>query len=128
MTSPNNLQQIDVSQNNSTASSTAQNYFNNYFVPSFNVSQNVDDAIVAKFEQIADNKDAARALASAVIYTAAAQGKDPMSILQEFLALPNGQLSLYLAMFLNLNRIGTSYLGLNNAPKVGKYIARTILA
>ena len=30
-------------------------------------------------------------------------------------------------MFLNLNRIGTSYLGINNAPQTSKYVARTIL-
>ena len=53
---------------------------------------------------------------------------DPMSIVQQFRAVPAGELTLYLAMFLNLNRVGTSLVGLNNQPVVNKYITRAILA
>jgi len=38
------------------------------------------------------------------------------------------ELDAYLTMLLNLNRAGTSLLGLSNSPKIGKYIQRTILA
>jgi hypothetical protein len=38
------------------------------------------------------------------------------------------ELDAYLTMLLNLNRVGTSLLGLSNSPRTGKYIERTILA
>jgi hypothetical protein len=38
------------------------------------------------------------------------------------------ELDAYLTMLLNLNRVGSSLLGLNNSPRTGKYIQRTILA
>jgi hypothetical protein len=38
------------------------------------------------------------------------------------------ELDAYLTMLLNLNRVGTSLLGLSNSPRTGKYIQRTILA
>lgn len=38
------------------------------------------------------------------------------------------ELDAYLTMLLNLNRAGTSLLGLSNSPRTGKYIQRTILA
>jgi hypothetical protein len=62
-----------------------------------------------------------------VVYTAKAQNIDPMEILHKFAALPTGQLNAYLVMFLNLNRVSTSMLGVSNAPMTNKYVARTIL-
>lgn len=38
------------------------------------------------------------------------------------------ELNAYLTMFLNLNRIPTSLLGLSNSPQTSKYISRSILA
>lgn len=38
------------------------------------------------------------------------------------------ELDAYLTMFLNLNRVGTSLLGLSNSPHVSPYIQRAILA
>lgn len=38
------------------------------------------------------------------------------------------EINTYLTMFLNLNRSGTSLLGLSNSPLTSKYITRTILA
>ncbi len=38
------------------------------------------------------------------------------------------ELDAYLTMFLNLNRVGTSLLGLSNSPQVSPYIKRAILA
>jgi hypothetical protein len=102
-------------------------YFNNFFGPTFNVSQDVDESIISFFEKTAANKESALAMARAVIYTAKAQNLDPMVILQKFAAMPAGQINAYLAMFLNLNRVGTSYLGVSNAPITNKYISRAIL-
>lgn len=38
------------------------------------------------------------------------------------------ELDAYLTMFLNLNRVGTSLLGISNSPTVSPYVKRTILA
>lgn len=106
--------------------SSSTKYFNNFNLPVINVSNNINDAIIAYFEQIADSKEAARLVASAVILTAVSQGVDPMQTLEEFSKLPPGQLTSYTAMFLNLSRKGTSYLGINNSPEVSKYITHMI--
>jgi hypothetical protein len=102
-------------------------YFNNYFTSTLDVAGNVNDSLIAFFEQIADNRESAIALASAVIYTSQAQGTDPMEILTEFANMEKNKLNAYLCMFLNLNRVGTSYLGINNQPVQNKYVQRTIL-
>ena len=104
-------------------------YFNNYFLGTLNITSNQNDAVTAYFQKITNgNIDSAQILASTVIYTAISQGLDPMSIVQQFQAVPEGELTLYLAMFLNLNRVGTSLVGLNNQPIINKYINRAILA
>lgn len=105
---------------------TTTTYFNNFFGPTFNVSQGVDDAVTSYFEKISNNKETAKAMAGALIYTAKAQNLDPMAVLREFSALPKGQLNNYLTMFLNLNRVGTSFLALSNATTTNKYVERTI--
>ena len=122
MTTQNNLSQVDISSNTST-----QTFFNNYFNPNFAVSTNIDDAVIAFFEQITDTKAAARLIASAVIYTSLEQNIDPMSTIEKFSRLNKPELTSYLVMFLNLNRVGTSYLGINNNPTVSKYVDRMIL-
>jgi hypothetical protein len=120
-----NLKPVNLTVNDNTA---ASKYFNNYFRVNINVSPNVDSAILAYFEEVSFNRDSARALASAVIYTSQAQGIDPMETLSQFTKLPKGQLNSYLVLFLNLQRVGTSYLGLTNQPIANKYVARSILA
>ena len=119
-----NIDPIDASVNDNT---DPNRYFNNYFDQTFNVSPNVDAAILSYFEEVSFNKDAAKALASAVIYTSKTQGINPMDTLKEFTKLPKGQLNAYLVMFLNLQRKGTSYLGITNQPVTNKYVNRTIL-
>lgn len=121
---PTNIKAINV---NVLDTKDVDSFFNNYFDIPINVSSNVDNAIVAYFEQISENKAGAKSLASAVIYTATKQGMNPMSVLQEFQKLSPGELDVYTAMFLNLERVGTSYLGINNNNTLNKYIARTIL-
>lgn len=119
----NNLQQTNLNSIGDT-----KNYFNNFFNQNFVVAQNVDDAIISYFEKVTNgNKDSARILASAVIFTSLAQKIDPMQTLSKFTSLNVGELNAYLTMFLNLNRIGTSYLGITNQPITSKYVSRTLL-
>ncbi len=120
MSQINNL--TDIRQDITTA------YFNNYFKPEYIVSQDLNDTILGYFETVAANKTSARALAGALIYTAKSQNLDPMLVLQKFISLPKGQMNGYLTMFLNMNRVGTSMLGVSNAPMSNKYVERTILA
>lgn len=122
MSNPQNLGSLDLNNLNS------KNFFNNFFTISKTVSGNQNDAIVGYFQQYCNgNTTAANALASAVIYTSIAQGIDPMSVLEQFVKLPKGQIDSYLAMFLNLNRKGTSFLGINNQPITSKYVSRSII-
>ena len=121
---PTNLSAVNL---NDLVSKNADKYFNNWFEIPVEVSSNIDAAIVGYFENITDNKESARALASAVIYTSVKQGLDPMETLAEFQKLPMGELDEYTAMFLNFDRVGTSYLGLTNTPTVNKYVQRAIL-
>jgi len=126
MSQPSNISTVDISVNKNTP---AGKYFNNYFISPGNISSDQNTAITSFFETVTDgNKESAAVLASTVVYTAMAQGVDPMSILEQFRNLNKGELNLYLAMFLNLNRVGTSLVGLNNQPVQNKYITRTILA
>lgn len=121
---PTNLTRVNTNFNDPP---NVDRFFNNYFNFPVEVSTNVDAAIVAHFEQITDNKESARALASAVIYTAIKQGINPMSVLDEFRQIPAGDLDTYTALFLNYERIGTSFLGLKNRPAQNKYVTRAIL-
>lgn len=116
-----NLNQISLNK------SDPKNYWNNYFKPDFTISSNVDAAILSYFERVAENRTAAKALASAVIYTAKTQNIDPMSALDEFTKVPRGELNSYLTLFLNMQRVGTSYLGITNEPPLNKYVQRAIL-
>lgn len=123
MTNPNNLTSV----NASVPEGDTLKFFNNYFLPSFTVSQNIDDAILSYFEKSTGNRESARILASSVIYTCLVRNLDPMETLDKFLNTPDSELNSYLIMFLNLNRVGTSFLGINNVPRVSKYVQRTII-
>jgi hypothetical protein len=121
-----NINSIDLTNNSNTP---ADQYFNNYFIKPSTVSSNQNDAVIAYFQQLTGgNAQSGQILASTVIFTALSQGVDPMSIVQQFQALPKNELSVYLAMFLNLNRVGTSLVGVNNQVNSNKYISRAILA
>ena len=104
-----------------------QQFFNNFFTPAYDISPNANDAIVTFFETVTDNKESAQALAASVIYTSLTQKTNPMSMLQQFSKLSRGELDVYMAMFLNLNRVGSSLLGVSNAPITNKYVERTFL-
>lgn len=102
-------------------------YFNNFFSPSFQISSGVDSAILSYFESVTNDRASAKVLASAVIYTSYTRGLEPMVVLSEFAALPKGELTAYLTMFLNLQRVGTSFLGMSTQPIANKYVKRSIL-
>ena len=123
MSAPTNLSTVGGS---STTDATT-NFFNNFFQPSFTVSQNTDDTVLAFFEKITNNKESAILLASAVIYTSQARNIDPLETLTKFSTMGTAELNSYITMFLNLNRAGTSYLGINNTPRVSKYVQRMIM-
>lgn len=125
MTSPNNLAAPSYLVNNT--SITGQ-FFNNFFTSDYNISPNANDAIVSYFENFTDNTESAQALAAAVIYTSLSQEVDPMETLRQFSALPAGTINEYLALFLNLNRVGSSLLGVSITPSTNPYVTRTILA
>jgi hypothetical protein len=106
---------------------TTNNFFNNFFQPSFTVSQNTDDIMLSFFEKISNNRESAKLMASSVIYTSLARNIDPIETLAKFSTMATEELNSYVVMFLNLNRVGTSYLGINNAPRVSKYVKRMIM-
>ena len=107
---------------------TVNGFFTNYFSQMVDISGPENDVIVSHFEQYTKgNKNAARALASAVIFTAQKLDAEPMAVLEDFQKVPIGNLSGYLCMYLNLNRRGTSLLGINNAKVRNKYVERSIL-
>jgi len=112
----------------SNVTQNAQTYFNNLSLSNLTVSQNVDDAVVAFFENITETKEGAKAIAGLVILSSLSQGLETMDVIKKFSDMPPSELSAYTAMFLNLNRVGTSYLGITNAPYTNKYVKRLIIA
>lgn len=101
-------------------------YFNNFFGIDFSIGA-ANDAITAYFEKYTGNAESGKALAATVIYTAQAQGIDPMSALNDFQKLSPDQLNSYLAAFLNFTRVPTSLIGFKTTPNTSDYITRTIL-
>ena len=120
-----NLGPIETSNARATGNPNA--YFNNLALPPINVTQNIDDAVQTFFQRITGDKSSAQMLAGAVIFTAASQGLNPMSTIAEFQRVPPGELNEYLVVFLNLNRYGTSILGINNQPFINQFVKRTLL-
>lgn len=104
----------------------ARKYFNNFYSDQFQVGP-ADDAIVAFFETFTQNKKSARNLAAVVLYTALAQGMDPMTVLSEFQKLSPGELNDYLAAFLNTNRAPTSMIGIRRTNNTNPLISRIVL-
>jgi hypothetical protein len=110
-------------------SSNTNNFYNNVITGQpLALSANMNSALLAEFEKITNNKQSAKILASAVIYTCQQQQLDVMQTLDEFIKLgKTNALNEYLCLFLNLSRIGTSYLGVKKEITTNKYVNRTIL-
>lgn len=102
-------------------------FFNNYLQPNFNISSDLNSAVLAQFEKITGHTESARILASSVIYTSLAQKVDPMLVVDKIRTMSKEESMTYLGLFLNLNRVGTSFLGVKNRPRVSKYVERCLL-
>ncbi len=126
MSNPSNLDPVNLSAVDPPPANVT-NYFNNFFSRDINVGTNVSDAVIAFFDDYTGNRASAQILATSVILTSLAQNINPMSTLAELKKVGKGELNSYLAVFLNLNRIGTSLLGLTNQPRTSTYIRRSIL-
>jgi len=70
----------------------APGYFENINQPVVSVSQNVDDAVIGFFESITGNKESGTTLASAVLYTSASRGIEPMLLIDELRRMKSGKL------------------------------------
>ena len=121
---PSNLGAVNL--NNLTGDGSK--FFNNYFDKTITINTAKDDAILTYFEKFCENEESALALSSAVIYTARVQNIDVMEILDEFKKLNKDQLGPYISYFLNLSRVGTSLIGVQNSTLRNKYVLRTIIA
>ena len=106
---------------------TADKFFNNIYKPNFSLSQNINDAVVAHFMKMTDNEESAKLIASAVIFTSLAQGVNPIETIDRFSTMNQEDFKRYVSMFLNLNRVNTSYLGLGGTARMSKYVTRCIL-
>lgn len=104
-----------------------QKYFNNITGRDFSSGPNIDDAVTAYFEQYTGNKTSGKTLAAAIMYTAQAQGMDPMAVIAEFQRMPIGEIDNYLAALLNFNRVPTSTIGIKKSKAASPYITRAIL-
>jgi len=120
---PNNLRKTSIPTK---LDSSATEFFNNYLQPGFTVSSAVNDTVIGFFERLTDNRASAEIMASAVIYTSMAQKVDPITIIEKMNTLPDSDVASYVTMFLNLNRLGSSYLGTHSGSNTNKYVSRSI--
>jgi hypothetical protein len=86
-----------------------------------------NDVIVSYFQEQTGNLESAKLLAQAVYDTALSQREDPLAVLDQFRALPQGELNAFLALYLNISRVPTSLLGVQNTPKTNQLVTRTII-
>lgn len=105
----------------------ANKYFTNLYTVDMSIGPNTNDGLVAFFEKYTGNKIAGQNLAGTVLYTAMAQGLQPMEVLGKFQKLSKGQLDGYLLAFLNSTRSPTSVLGIKTTTKTSPYVARTVI-
>ena len=111
----------------STNNNPTTRYFNNFFEPVYAISPDTDDAIVSYFQEQTGNLESAKLLAQAVYDTALYQKEDPLAVLDQFRALPQGELNAFLALYLNISRVPTSLLGVQNTPKTNPLVSRLIV-
>ena len=102
-------------------------YYDTFFKNGLNTSSNVNDAFIGYFQSVTGDRDSGITLAGSVLYVALSTGVQPMTLLDEFRKLEPGELNSYMATVLNINRKGTSLLGITNTPKPNQYITRAIL-
>lgn len=112
---------------NNTNSNPTTKYFNNFFQPTYAISPELNDSMVSYFQEQTGDLESAQLLAQAVYDTALSQREDPLAVLDQFRALPQGELSPFLALYLNVSRVPTSLLGVQNSPKTNLLVTRTII-
>jgi hypothetical protein len=114
---------IPVQQNNT------QSFFDSLNSPGTQptVSDGEYDAVLSFFEERTNNVEAAQSLASAFLQACITQNVLPVTQLDYFKKLSQPNVDIYLAMFFNNTRYGTSLLGVNANQTVNPYILRTIL-
>jgi hypothetical protein len=112
---------------NTTNTNSTTKYFNNFFEPVYSISTDTNDLIVSYFQEQTGNLESAKLLAQAVYDTALSQREDPLAVLDQFRALPQGELNAFLALYLNISRVPTSLLGVQNTPKTNQLVTRTII-
>jgi len=117
-----NLQPVDLS-----ATTDTNKFLTNFFQPNISIASNDNDAIISFFIQVTNNPVSAKILASAVIYTAAEQNLNVLVVLEEFKKIGKGNLDQYIAYFLNTQRFGSSYLGINTGTFTNKFTSRTVI-
>lgn len=115
---------LTVSQGNN---SKYSDYLNNFYKPTYTITSNQDDAVIAFFEQVTENSESAKILASSVIYTAIAQGIDPLVIVDQMRNMNEDDRNQFTSTFLNFNRVGTSQLGVRLPNKYNKFVQRMIV-
>ena len=112
---------------NNTNGNPTTKYFNNFYQPTYSISPEINDTIVSYFQEQTHDLESAQLLAQAVYDTAQAQREDPLVVLDQFKALPQGELSPFLALYLNISRVPTSLLGVQNTPKTNPLVSRLIV-
>ena len=80
---------------NTTNTNSTTKYFNNFFEPVYSISTDTNDLIVSYFQEQTGNLESAKLLAQAVYDTALSQREDPLAVLDQFRALPQGELNAY---------------------------------
>lgn len=111
----------------SSGTNPTNKFFSNYFIPDYTVSIGTNDAILSWFQQVTGDKESAELLAQTVINTAQLNNEDPMQVLDQFMALPMGDLNNLLALYLNNSRVSTSLLGTVNTVVANNRVTRTVL-
>lgn len=106
--------------------SEASDYFNNYYTTLPDVTSDIDDTIIGFFENITGNSQSARIMASAFLFTTLAQQMDPMVMLDQMRTMSMEEKNKFLNMYLNLNRVGTSYLGNRGQRQNNRYLERML--
>jgi hypothetical protein len=116
----------NLNQSSANYSPGSDQFLNNFYKPGFTVSSKQNDFVLAFFETVTGNTESAKILSSSVIYTAIAQGVDPIVIVEQMRQMSDEDRDKFVSMFLNFNRIGSSQLGMRSPSKYRSYIERLI--
>ena len=111
----------------STSLNKTTNFFTNYFQPSDQIDQNINDSVLSYFEQQMGDAEAAKLMVQTIIETAKTNREEPLSVLQRFQKLPQGDLNGILTVYLNNTRVNTSFLGIKSTPPENSYVTRSII-